>query len=174
MRLHLPYDVPANEYLNFGGAQFSTSRGNVIGWNTVLEQFQPDAWRYTLTAMSPESSDTEFTWPEFVELVNNELVANWGNLVNRAVGVRLQSFRWSGSHPGTLDATDEALLKEIRGGFESVAALYEAVRLKAALQEARRLSQRVNQYLNEKEPWRTVQSRTSGCGDLCVRGAASH
>ena len=48
-RLHLPYDVPANEYLNFGGAQFSTSRGNVIGFNTVLEEFQPDAWRYTLT-----------------------------------------------------------------------------------------------------------------------------
>ncbi len=158
VRLHLPYDVPANEYLNFGGAQFSTSRGNVIGWNTVLEQFQPDAWRYTLTAMSPESSDTEFTWPEFVELVNNELVANWGNLVNRAVGFAFRRFDGAVPHPGTLDATDEALLKEIRGGFESVAALYEAVRLKAALQEARRLSQRVNQYLNEKEPWRTVQS----------------
>ena len=158
VRLHLPYDVPANEYLNFGGAQFSTSRGNVIGWNTVLEQFQPDAWRYTLTAMSPESSDTEFTWPEFVELVNNELVANWGNLVNRAVGFAFSRFDGAVPHPGTLDATDEALLKEIRGGFESVAALYEAVRLKAALQEARRLSQRVNQYLNEKEPWRTVQS----------------
>ena len=60
--------------------------------------------------------------------------------------------------PGELDATDEALLAEIRGGFESVGALYEAVRLKAALQEARRLSQRVNQYLNEKEPWRTFQT----------------
>ncbi|MDE0311711.1 MAG: class I tRNA ligase family protein [Caldilineaceae bacterium] len=154
-RLHLPYDVPANEYLNFGGAQFSTSRGNVIGFNTVLEEFEADAWRYTLTAMAPETADTEFTWPDFVELVNNELVANWGNLVNRALGFAFRRFEGAVPEPGELDATDEALLAEIRGGFESVGALYEAVRLKAALQEARRLSQRVNQYLNEKEPWRT-------------------
>ncbi len=157
-RLHLPYDVPANEYLNFGGAQFSTSRGNVIGFNTVLEEFQADAWRYTLTAMAPESADTEFTWPDFIELVNNELVANWGNLVNRAAGFAFRRFDGAVPHPGEMDATDGALLEEIRGGFDSVGALYEAVRLKAALQEARRLSQRVNQYLNEKEPWRTVQT----------------
>ncbi len=157
-RLHLPYDVPANEYLNLGGSQFSTSRGNVIGFNTVLEQFQPDAWRYTLTAMAPESADTEFTWPEFVELVNNELVANWGNLVNRAVGFAFRRFDGAVPHPGPFDETDEALLEEIRGGFESVAAQYEAVKLKGALHEARRLSQRVNQYLNEKEPWQTVKT----------------
>ena len=157
-RLHLPYDVPANEYLNFGGAQFSTSRGNVIGFNTVLEEFQADAWRYTLTAMAPETADTEFTWPDFIELVNNELVANWGNLVNRALGFAFRRFDGAVPHPGKLDATDEGLLEEIRGGFDSVGALYEAVRLKAALQEARRLSQRVNQYLNEKEPWRTVKT----------------
>jgi methionyl-tRNA synthetase len=157
-RLHLPYDVPANEYLNFGGAQFSTSRGNVIGWNTVLQKYQPDAWRYALTAMAPESADTEFTWPDFIELVNNELVANWGNLVNRALGFAYRRFDGAVPQPGPFDATDDALLKEIRGGFESVAALYEAARLKAALHGARRLSQRVNQYLNEKEPWRTVKS----------------
>ena len=157
-RLHLPYDVPANEYLNFGGAQFSTSRGNVIGFNTVLEEFQADAWRYTLTAMAPESADTEFTWPDFIELVNNELVANWGNLVNRAVGFAFRRFDGAVPHAGEMDATDGALLEEMRGGFDSVGALYEAVRLKAALQEARRLSQRVNQYLNEKEPWRTVKT----------------
>jgi len=157
-RLNLPYDVPANEYLNFGGAQFSTSRGNVIGFNTVLEEFQADAWRYTLTAMAPETADTEFTWPDFVELVNNELVANWGNLVNRALGFAFRRFDGAVPQPGELDATDEALLDELRGGFEGVGALYEAVRLKAALQETRRLSQRVNQYLNEKEPWRTFKT----------------
>ena len=108
--------------------------------------------------MAPETADTEFTWPDFVELVNNELVANWGNLVNRTVGFAFRRFDGAVPHPGELDATDEALLEEIRGGFDSVGALYEAVRLKAALQEARRLSQRVNQYLNEKEPWRTVQT----------------
>ena len=157
-RLHLPYDVPANEYLNLGGAQFSTSRGNVIGWNTVLEAYQPDAWRYVLTAMAPESSDTEFTWPDFVELVNNELVANWGNLVNRALGFAYRRFDGAVPYPGSLNEMDEAFLKEMLAGFESVAALYETVKLKAALQEVRRLSQRVNQYLNEREPWRTIQT----------------
>ena len=156
--LNLPYDVPANEYLNFGGAQFSTSRGNVIGWNTVLEAYQPDAWRYVLTAMAPERADTEFTWPDFVELVNNELVANWGNLVNRVLGFAYRRFDGAVPQPGPLDEADEAVLAEIGAGFESVASFYEAVRLKGALQEARRLSQRVNQYLNEKEPWRTIRT----------------
>ncbi len=156
--LNLPYDVPANEYLNFGGAQFSTSRGNVIGWNTVLEAYQPDAWRYVLTAMSPESADSEFTWPDFVELVNNELVANWGNLVNRVLGFAYRRFDGAVPQPGPFDPADEAVLADIRAGFESVAALYEAVKLKAALHEVRRLSQRVNQYLNEKEPWRTIKT----------------
>ena len=118
-RLHLPYDVPANEYLNFGGAQFSTSRGNVIGFNTVLEEFQADAWRYTLTAMAPETADSEFTWPDFVELVNNELVANWGNLVNRAVRFRVQTIRRGGScSRASLTRRTKALLDEIRGGFD--------------------------------------------------------
>ena len=65
-RLNLPYDVPANEYLNLGGEQFSTSRGRVIGFNTVLDAFQPDAWRYVLTALAPETNDVEFTWDDFL------------------------------------------------------------------------------------------------------------
>jgi methionyl-tRNA synthetase len=90
--LNLPYDVPANEYLNLGGGKFSTSRGNVIGWNTMLERFQPDAWRYVLTALAPETADVEFTWQDFMDRINNELVANWGNLVNRMLGFAYKRF----------------------------------------------------------------------------------
>lgn len=158
VRLHLPYDVPANEYLNFRGQQFSTSRGNVIGWNTVLAEFQADAWRYALTAMAPENADSEFTWPDFIERVNSELVANWGNLANRVLGFAYKRFDGAVPQPGPLDETDQALLDHTRAGFESVGALFEAVKLKAALQEVRRLSQRVNQYLNEKEPWKTIKT----------------
>jgi len=157
VRLHLPYDVPANEYLNFRGMQFSTSRGNVIGWNTVLDQYQADAWRYVLTAAAPESADVEFSWADFVERVNSELVANWGNLVNRVVGFAFKRMDGVVPTPGPLDATDTALLDEIRGGFQSVGELYEAVKLKAALTECRKLSQRVNQYIAEKEPWKTIK-----------------
>ena len=158
MRLNLPYDVPANEYLNLGGEQFSTSRGRVIGFNTVLREFEPEAWRYVLTALAPETSDVEFTWREFMERVNNELVANWGNLVNRVLGFAYKRFEGRIPAPGALDETDIALLAEIRSGFESAGDLYNAVKLKAALTEVRRLSQRVNQYLNEKAPWQRIKT----------------
>jgi methionyl-tRNA synthetase len=156
-RLNLPYDVPANEYLNLGGEQFSTSRGRVIGFNTVLEEFQPDAWRYVLTALAPETSDVEFTWQDFMDRINNELVANWGNLVNRVVGFAYKRFEGHIPTPGPLDEIDEQLLADVRAGFESVGALYQAVKLKSALIEVRRLSQRVNQYLNEKAPWKLIK-----------------
>ncbi|MBK8046934.1 MAG: methionine--tRNA ligase [Anaerolineales bacterium] len=154
--LNLPYDVPANEYLNLGGGKFSTSRGNVIGWNTVLATYQADAWRYVLTAVAPETADVEFTWQDFMDRANNELVANWGNLVNRTLGFAFKRFDGVVPAPGVLDAEDEAFLAEIRAGFESVGALYGAVKLKAALLEVRRLSQRVNQYLNDRAPWKMI------------------
>lgn len=160
--LNLPYDVPANEYLNLRGGKFSTSRGNVIGWNTVLREFQPDAWRYVLTVMAPENADVEFTWQEFMERVNNELVANWGNLVNRVLSFAYKRFDARIPTPGELDAMDQALLDEIRAGFESVGELYNEVKLKAALTEARRLSQRMNQYLNEKAPWQSIKNDPVG------------
>ncbi len=156
--LHLPYDVPANEYLTLGGEQFSTSRGRVIGFNTVLRNFQPDAWRYVLTALAPETSDVEFTWQDFLERINNELVANWGNLVNRVLGFAYRRFEGQVPTPGDLDEVDQAFLAEIRAGFDSVGQLYDAVKLKAALTEVRRLSQRVNQYLNEKAPWQAIRT----------------
>ena len=156
-KLNLPYDVPANEYLNLGGEQFSTSRGRVIGFNSVLREFQPDAWRYVLTALSPESNDVEFTWQDFMDRVNNELVANWGNLVNRMVGFAYKRFDGVIPTPGELTDVDKALLADISAGFDSVAALYEGVKLKAALSEVRRLSQRVNQYLNDRAPWTLIK-----------------
>lgn len=154
--LNLPYDVPANEYLNLGGGKFSTSRGNVIGLNSILRDFQADAVRYVLTASAPETADVEFTWQDFLDRINNELVANWGNLVNRVLGFAYKRFEGAVPTPGALSAADEAFLTEIKAGFESVGDLYQAVKLKAALQEARRLSQRVNQYLNDRAPWKAI------------------
>ncbi len=155
--LNLPYDVPANEYLNLGGEQFSTSRGRVIGFNSVLKDFDADAWRYVLTALAPETSDVEFTWQDFMDRVNNELVANWGNLVNRVLGFAYKRYDGQIPQPTELDELDKALLDEIRSGFETVGELYQSVKLKAALTEARKLSQRVNQYLNEKAPWQLIK-----------------
>ncbi len=156
--LNLPYDVPANEYLNMYGRKFSKSQGRIIGILDVLERYQADAWRYALTAIAPETNDVDFTWDDFVERVNNELVANWGNLVNRVLGFAYK--RWNGvvPEPGPLSEKDQGLLDEVKAGFQSVGDLYESVKLKAAMHEARRLSQRVNQYLHDAAPWSTIKT----------------
>ncbi len=156
--LNLPYDVPSNEYLNMAGRKFSKSRGNVIGINDVLDRYQPDAWRYALTAMAPEGNDVDFTWDDFVERVNNELLANWGNLVNRVVPFAVKRFDGKVPEPGALDDADRALLDEARRGFDTVAALYEAVRPKAALQEINRLSKLANLHYSNKAPFKTIKA----------------
>ena len=156
--LHLPYDVPANEYLNMYGRKFSKSRGHVIGIHGALERYQADSWRYALTAIAPEGNDVDFTWDDFVERVNNELVANWGNLVNRVLGFANSRFKGLVPEPGPLDAADRAILAEIKAGFQTVGDLYGAVKLKLALNEARRLSQQANLYFHDKAPWTTLKT----------------
>ncbi|MCS6845150.1 MAG: methionine--tRNA ligase [Caldilineales bacterium] len=156
--LKLPTDVPANEYLTLGDFKFSSSFGNVITINEAAARYQVDAWRFALTAMAPEGNDSEFTWQEFVRRVNTELVANWGNLVNRVLGFAYRRFDGRVPHPAALDAADEALLATVRGGFESVGGLYAARKFKAALDAAMRLSQEVNRYVNDKAPWQAVKS----------------
>ena len=122
--MNLPYDVPSNEYLNMYGRKFSKSQGHIIGILDVLQRYEPDSWRYALTAIAPESSDVDFTWDDFVERVNNELVANWGNLVNRVLGFAYK--RWDGMvpEPGGFEARDEAFLDEVKEGFRTVGALF--------------------------------------------------
>ena len=156
--LNLPHDVPANEYLNSYGRKFSKSRGNAIFINKVLEKYQSDAWRYVLCAIAPESADADFTWDDFLERVNSELVANWGNLVNRVLGFAYKRFNGKVPEPGAIDAAGQELLAAVRAGFDSVGELYEGVKLRSALEEVRALSQKVNQYLSDKAPWTLIKT----------------
>jgi methionyl-tRNA synthetase len=155
--LKLPTNIPANEYLTLGDFKFSSSYGNVITINEAAERYQVDAWRYALTAMSPESNDTEFTWQEFVRRVNTELVANWGNLVNRVLGFAYKRFAGQVPEPGVLDEADQALLDTVAHGFDTVGTHFKACRLRAALDTTLRLSQEVNRYLNDKTPWQQIK-----------------
>ncbi len=164
--LALPFDVPANEYLNMKGRKFSKSRGNVIAIRSVLERYQPDAWRYALTAMAPETSDVDFTWDDFVERVNNDLIATWGNLVNRVVSFCASRFDGRVPTPGPLADADTRLLAEVRAGFDSVAAPYEAVELKAAAAEVRRLAQLANQYVTERAPFSLIKTDRAAAGTV--------
>ena len=160
--LNLPYDVPANDFMNIMGRKLSKSRGNSIKILDVMERYQSDAWRYTLTAIAPETGDSDFTWDDFVERVNNEMVANWGNLANRVLGFAFKRYDQKIPEPGALDERDQALLKEVRAGFDAVGELYEGVKLRAALEEARGLCQKVNQYLSDKAPWTMIKTDAVG------------
>ena len=153
----LPYDVPANEYLNMKGRKFSKSRGVIIAINDVLERYQPDAWRYALTAVAPETSDVDFSWDDFVERINNELVANWGNLVHRVLGFTYRACDGQVPAPEPLHGDDRVLLAKVERGFVEIGILYDEVKLRSALEACRRLSQRVNQYLNAQAPWQVIK-----------------
>ncbi len=155
--LNLPYDIPANEFLNLEGEKFSTSRNWAIWLPEYLERYAPDPLRYYLTAIAPETRDSDFTWRGFVDRNNNELVATWGNLVHRVVTFAYR--RWDGRvpTPGELDGRDQVLLQQIERGFDEVGQRYAKTAFKAALREAILLAQEVNRYLDEKAPWRQIK-----------------
>ena len=110
--LNLPTEVVSSEYLTMESRQFSSSRGHVIYVRDVLSRYQPDALRYFLCAAAPESQDSDFSWREFVTRTNGELVAGWGNLVNRTASMIAKSF---GEIPaaGPLTEADEELLGKV-------------------------------------------------------------
>ena len=156
--LNLPYDVPANEYLNVEGRKLSKSRRWVIEMLYGLERYDPDPWRYVIAANFPDTQDTNFTWEDFVRRNNDELVATWGNLDNRVLGFAYRRFDAMAPQPGVFDEADRALMDRIEPTFERVTALLEAVKLKQALSEAMALAHEANRYLNLKEPWRQIKT----------------
>jgi methionyl-tRNA synthetase len=152
LHLNLPYDVPANEFMNVEGAQFSKSRNWAIWLPDILERYDADAIRYYVAAVMPESRDSDFSWADFVRRNNDELVATWGNLANRVLAFAYKHWDGVVPEPGELRPDDRALLTEIESGFDSVGGHIEAVKLRAALQEAMRLAREVNGYL-DRAPW---------------------
>jgi methionyl-tRNA synthetase len=151
--LALPTEVVSSEYLTMEGRKFSSSRSVVIYVRDFLERYDPDALRYFIAVAGPETTDTDFTWSEFLRRNNDELVAGWGNLVNRTISMAAKNF---GEIPpaGTFTAVDTALLESVRGGFDTVGALIARHRQKAAINEAMRLVGEVNKYLSDSAPWK--------------------
>ncbi|MFZ4816820.1 MAG: methionine--tRNA ligase [Phototrophicaceae bacterium] len=155
--ISLPYDVPANEFMNIEGKQFSKSRNWAIWLPDVLERFQPDAVRYYVAVTMPESKDSDYDWEGFLSRVNNELVAAWGNLVNRMVGFAYK--RYDGVVPAydVLTDDDKAILEKIEASFAPIGALIEQVKLREALQMGMALVRDTNGYLDKREPWKTIK-----------------
>jgi methionyl-tRNA synthetase len=154
--LQLPYDIASSEYLTMEGKKFSSSRGAPILVGDFLERYDPDPLRYYLSAAGPETQDTDFTWDEFVRRNNDELLANWGNLVNRTL---VNAYRNFGEvpQPGELTDADRAVLAAVEEGFQLVGGQIEQARFKAAIGEAMRLSTVANQYVAEQAPWALVK-----------------
>ena len=154
VQFNLPTDVPANNFLALEGKQFSTSRNWAVWLPDLLRRYDPDQIRYYLTAVMPENSDTDFTWQGFVDRNNQELLATWGNLVNRVL--KFGYKHWGEvPDPGQLRPADNALLDQIEAGFETVGSLIGTIKLRAALHETLALARLVNRYL-EESPWFAV------------------
>jgi len=163
-KLTLPYDVPANQFMNLEGQKISGSRNWAVWGLDALTRYDPDALRYYLTVNMPEAKDSDWDWAEFVARNNNELVATWGNLANRVLAFcyknwegHVPSFAEGGATP-PLRPADRNLLADIENGFATVGAELEAVRLRSALGEAMKLATAVNVYLDVNAPWTAIKT----------------
>jgi len=158
--LTLPYDVPANQFMNLEGRKISGSRNWAVWGRDALTRYDPDALRYYLTVNMPETKDSDWDWDEFVARNNNELVATWGNLANRVLAFCYKN--WDGHVPpvdeNALRGPDRNLLAVIENGFNTVSAELESVRLRSALGEAMKLATAVNQFLDVNAPWSAVKT----------------
>jgi methionyl-tRNA synthetase len=163
--LELPDNVASSEFLTMEGKKFSSSRGVQILIRDFLSRYDPDALRYFLTVAGPETQDTDFTWAEFVRRNNDELVATWGNLVNRTLQSAFKNFG-SVPTPEQLTPEDEKLLADVRGSFDVVGSLLEETRFRSALQEAMRMAALGNQYIAEQAPWAKLDSDRGRAGTI--------
>src|SRR6202167_4048757 len=155
--LNLPTEVGSSEFLTMEGRKFSSSRAVVIYVRDFLARYDSDALRYYVAIAGPESQDTDFTWSEFVRRNNDELLANWGNLVNRTVSFAARNI---GAIPeaGTLTDADNELLQRSRGAFKEVGDALSRSRFKAAINEVMRTLADANKYLSEQAPWKLRES----------------
>jgi methionyl-tRNA synthetase len=152
--LNLPYDVPANEYLNLEGAKFSTSRGWAAWLPDMLARFDPDPIRYVLAINMPETRDTDFSMSEFIRRNNDELVATYGNLVHRTLSFIQRYMDGKVPELGADYSGDQRVIERIDEAFKTVGDLLEGVKLKDGLREVMALAHFGNRYFEERAPWK--------------------
>jgi methionyl-tRNA synthetase len=164
----LPDNVPANEFLNLEGDKMSTSRGWSIEMHEYLEDFpdKPDVLRYTLLTNLPETKDSEFTWKDFQAKNNNELVAIFGNFVNRALVLTQKYFENKVPVRGTLLDLDKKVLAELKDFPSRIGASIEAYRFREATASLMDLARLGNKYLADSEPWKLAKTDLNRVGTI--------
>jgi methionyl-tRNA synthetase len=156
--LNLPYDVPANEFMNIEGKALSKSRNWAVWLPDILSRYDPDAIRFYVASAIPESRDSDFSWSEFLSRNNDELVATWGNLANRVLSFAYKHWGGVVPEPGNLRPEDKELLSKVENGLTEIGGLLEGVRIRAALRDTLALAREVNGYL-DRAPWfRVIKS----------------
>ena len=170
----LPENVPANEFLNLEGDKISTSRGWAVWAHEYVQDFpgKEDVLRYVLTANAPETKDNDFSWKEFQTRNNSELVAIFGNFVNRAVVLTHKYFEGKVPAAGALTDVDKATLAEIPALRESLEKNIENYRFREALKDAMQIARVGNKYISDSEPWKlakTDMARTATILNVCLQ-----
>ena len=155
--LNLPYDVPANEFLTIESQKFSKSRNLAVWVSDYFERYQADPLRYLLSANMPETSDTDFSWREFVRRNNDELVSTYGNLVQRVLTFTYTRFDGIVPTPGEIDTVSRGLLDKVQNTFDAVDKLIYKCHFREAIRTAMALAQDANRYLDEKAPWKAIK-----------------
>jgi len=155
----LPDNVPANEFLNLEGNKLSTSKNWAVWLHEYLEEFpnQQDVLRYTLTANAPESKDNDFTWKDFQAKNNNELVAIFGNFINRVVVLTNKYYNGIVPEPNDFSEIDEDVLAAIKEFPLTIGKSIERYRFREASQELMNLARLGNKYLADEEPWKVIK-----------------
>ncbi len=167
--LNLPYDVPANEFLTIEGKKLSTSRNWAVWLPDYLLRYDPDPLRYLLSISMPEAGDTDFSWREFVRRNNDELVATYGNLVNRVLAFVYRSFDGCVPIPGEFDSRSQAVIDTAKETVNTVDKLLYHCHFREAIRSAMSLAQEANRYLEEKSPWKVInEDRQAAATALCV------
>jgi methionyl-tRNA synthetase len=164
--LNLPTEVVSSEYLTMEGRKFSSSRSVVIYVRDFLARYDVDALRYYVAVAGPESQDTDFTWSEFIRRNNDELVANWGNLVNRSVSFAARNIG-SIPEPGQLTDADRAILEHSKDAFATVGESLARSRFKAGINETMRTLAEANKYLSDHAPWKLRESDPDRMRTIC-------
>jgi methionyl-tRNA synthetase len=155
----LPDNVPANEFLNLEGNKLSTSKNWAVWLHEYLEEFpgQQDVLRYTLTANAPESKDNDFTWKDFQAKNNNELVAIFGNFINRVVVLTNKYYQGIVPEPNDFTEIDEDVLAAVKEFPNVIGKSIERYRFREASQELMNLARLGNKYLADEEPWKMIK-----------------
>ena len=156
----LPENVPANEFLNLEGQKLSTSKNWAVWLHEYLEDFpeKQDVLRYVLTANAPETKDNDFTWSDFQTRNNSELVAIFGNFVNRVMVLMKKYYESIVPNPGALTPEDSATLEALKASPDTISTLLEQYKFRAASQEMMQLARRGNKYLADEEPWKLIKT----------------